>query len=78
MMAPQMVGDAPPALRHASASAADLAASAARGAGPLARTRDEVTEGARLRLADSNEARCGVSPALAGRSYDRPGSATPR
>jgi hypothetical protein len=54
-MARQIVGEAPPAMREASAVAADLAAVAARNTGPLAHTIADITDGASLRFAERLE-----------------------
>lgn len=56
VMARQIAGDAPPALREASAIAAELAATAARGTGPIAHTLADVTDDASLRFAERMEA----------------------
>jgi hypothetical protein len=56
VMARQIAGDAPPALREASVVAAELAAIAARGTGPIAHTLADVTDDASLRLAERLEA----------------------
>lgn len=55
VMASQIAEDAPPALREATARAAELAAEAARSAGPLAQRLAEVTDDASLRFADRSE-----------------------
>jgi hypothetical protein len=55
VMARQIAGDAPPSLREASVVAAELAAIAARGTGPVAKTLGELTNDASLRLADRLE-----------------------
>lgn len=55
VMARQIAGDAPPALREASAVAAELTAIAARGTGPIAHTLADLTDDASLRLADRLE-----------------------
>jgi len=54
-MARQIVGEAPPAMREASAVAAELAAVAARNTGPLAHTIADITDGASLRFAERLE-----------------------
>jgi len=54
-MARQIASDAPPALREASAVAAELAAIAARGTGPVAHTLADVTDDASLRFAERME-----------------------
>jgi len=51
VMARQIAGDAPPALRDASAVAAELGAIAARGTGPIAHTLADLTDDASLRFA---------------------------
>lgn len=56
VMARQIAGDAPPAWREASAAAAELAAIAARGTGPIAHTLADVTDDASLRLAERLDA----------------------
>jgi len=56
VIARQIAGDAPPALREASVVAAELAAIAARGTGPIARTLGEATDDASLRFAERMEA----------------------
>ena len=56
VMARQIAGDAPPALREASAVAAELAAITARGTGPVARTLGELTDDASVRFAERMEA----------------------
>lgn len=56
VMARQIAGDTPPALREASAVAAELAAVAARGTGPIAHTLADVTGDASLRFAERMEA----------------------
>lgn len=55
-MARQIASDAPPALREASAVAAELAAIAARGTGPIAHTLADLTDDASLRFAERMEA----------------------
>jgi hypothetical protein len=55
VMARQLAGDAPPVLREASVVAAELAAIAARGTGPIARTLGEATDDATLRFAERME-----------------------
>jgi len=55
VMARQIAGDAPPAMREASAVAAELAAIAARGTGPIAHTLADVTDDASLRFAKRME-----------------------
>jgi hypothetical protein len=55
VIARQIAGDAPPALREASVVAAELAAIAARGTGPIARTLGEATDDATLRFAERME-----------------------
>ena len=55
VMARQIASDAPPALREASAVAAELAASAARGTGPMAHTLADLTDDASLRFAERME-----------------------
>lgn len=55
VMARQIASDAPPALREASAVAAELAATAARGTGPIAHTLADLTDDATVRLAERME-----------------------
>jgi hypothetical protein len=55
VMARQIAGDASPALREASAVAAELAAIAARGTGPVAHTLADATDDASLRFAERME-----------------------
>lgn len=56
VMARQIASDAPPALREASVVAAELAAIAARGTGPIAHTLADLTDDASLRFAERMEA----------------------
>lgn len=51
VMARQVAGDAPPAIREASIVVAELTAIAARNTGPIARTIADATDDASLRLA---------------------------
>jgi hypothetical protein len=55
VMARQIASDAPPALREATAVAAELAATAARGTGPIAHTLADLTDDASLRFAERME-----------------------
>jgi hypothetical protein len=55
VMARQIASDAPPALREATAVAAELAATAARGTGPVAHTLADLTDDASLRFAERME-----------------------
>jgi|GEM_PF-6683065 len=55
VMARQIASDAPPALREASVVAAELAAIAARGTGPIAHTLADLTDDASLRFAERME-----------------------
>jgi hypothetical protein len=55
VIARQIAGDAPPALREASVVAAELAATVARGTGPIAHTLADVTDDASLRFAERME-----------------------
>jgi hypothetical protein len=55
VMARQIASDAPPALREASAVAAEMAAIAARGTGPVAHTLADLTDDASLLFAERME-----------------------
>ena len=70
VIARQIAGDAPPALREASVVAAELAAIAARGTGPIARTLGEATDDASLRFAERMEAYAASTRAAADVSDD--------